>query len=120
MSDHEAILLKLAVRDDTYVEQILGDEANQEASHLDAKTRALVRVAAMIAVDAAPPSYMQAIEAARASFASNEEIVGCLVALLPVVGVARVVSAAPKVGLALGYDVEAALESHVTGRQADG
>jgi 4-carboxymuconolactone decarboxylase len=72
----------------------------------------------MISVDAAPPSYMQAIEAARASFASNEEIVGCLIALLPVVGVARVVSAAPKVALALGYDVEAALESHVTG-QAD-
>jgi hypothetical protein len=30
---------------------------------------------------------------------------------LPVVGVARVVSAAPNLGLALGYDVGAALEA---------
>jgi hypothetical protein len=31
--------------------------------------------------------------------------------LLPVVGVARVVSAAPNLGLALGYDVGESLES---------
>jgi alkylhydroperoxidase/carboxymuconolactone decarboxylase family protein YurZ len=112
VSEHEQTLLKLAVRDDAYVEQLLGDDrANREASHLDDKTQALVRVAAMVALDAAPPSYMQAIESARAAFASDEEIVGCLIAVLPVVGVARVVSAAPKIGLALGYDVEAALES---------
>jgi len=30
------------------------------------------------------------------------------------VGMARVVSAAPKIGLALGYDVDAALEAHAT------
>jgi alkylhydroperoxidase/carboxymuconolactone decarboxylase family protein YurZ len=113
VSEHEQTLLKLAVRDDAYVEQLLGDDrANRDASHLDDKTQALVRVAAMVALDAAPPSYMQAIESARAGFASDEEIVGCLIAVLPVVGVARVVSAAPKIGLALGYDVEDALESH--------
>ena len=42
----------------------------------------------------------------------HQGIVGCLIAVLPAVGVARVVSAAPKVGLALGYDLERALESH--------
>jgi hypothetical protein len=36
--------------------------------------------------------------------------VGALIAVMPVVGVARVVSAAPNLGLALGYDVGAALE----------
>jgi hypothetical protein len=53
---------------------------------------------------------MAAIEEARAHGASCDEIAGCLVAVLPTVGVARVVSAAPKVALALGYDVDAALE----------
>jgi hypothetical protein len=53
---------------------------------------------------------MEAIAAARRWGATSDEIVGCLIAVLSVVGVARVVSAAPKVGLALGYDVESALE----------
>ena len=51
-----------------------------------------------------------AIESARDSNTSDEELVGCLVAVLPTVGAARVISAAPKLGLALGYDVAAALE----------
>jgi hypothetical protein len=37
-------------------------------------------------------------------------VVACLLAALRVLGAARVVSAAPKLGLALGYDVGAALE----------
>jgi 4-carboxymuconolactone decarboxylase len=41
---------------------------------------------------------------------SHDEIVGTLIAVLPIVGVPRVVSAAPNLGLALGYDVANALE----------
>ena len=105
------------MRDDAYVERLLGsDAANIAASHLDAKTHALVRIAALVAVDAAPPSYMAATLAAQRSGASSDEIVGCLIAILPAVGVPRVVSAAPKVGLGLGYDVETALESRTEHR----
>ena len=35
----------------------------------------------------------------------------CLIAVAPEVGLARVVSAAPELALALGYDVDAALEA---------
>ena len=115
MTDHEETLRRLSVRDDAYVDALLADvQANEAASRLDGKTHALVRVAALVAVDAAPPSYMEAISSAQRWRASREEIVGCLIAVLPTVGIARVVSAAPKVGLALGYDVDAALESHAT------
>ena len=111
MSDHEETLRKLAVRDDAYVERLLSDaRASEAASALDRRASALVRIGALIALDAAPPSYMKAIEDARTHGASCDEIAGCLVAVLPTVGVARVVSAAPKVALALGYDVDAALE----------
>jgi hypothetical protein len=107
------MLRRLYVRDDAFVELLLADaNANEIASHLDGKTHALVRLAALIAMDAAPPSYLAAIESAERCSASSDEIVGCLIAVLPVVGVARVVSAAPKLGLALGYDLEAALEFH--------
>jgi hypothetical protein len=40
----------------------------------------------------------------------TEEIVATLEAVMPVTGAARVVECAPKVALALGYDVDAALE----------
>jgi 4-carboxymuconolactone decarboxylase len=111
VDDHEATLRKLAIRDDTFIEKVLAcEQTNENASALDAKQHALVRIAGLVALDAAPPSYMASVEAGLAAGLSREEIVGALVALMPVVGVARVVSAAPKLGLALGYDVAAALE----------
>lgn len=111
MEDHEATLRKLAIRDDRFIEKVLAcEQTNEGASALDARQHALVRIAGLIALDAAPPSYMASVEAGLAAGLSREEIVGTLVALMPVVGVARVVSAAPKLGLALGYDVAHALE----------
>jgi 4-carboxymuconolactone decarboxylase len=109
--DHEETLLRLAIRDDAVVAELLSsDAANLAASTQDAKTHALVRLAALVSVDAATPSYLASIEAARESGATDDEIVGTLVAVAPVVGVARVVSAAPKLGLAIGFDVTRALE----------
>ena len=110
-ADHEDTLLRLAIREDAYVDAVLASEAaNLAASHQDAKTHALVRLAALVSVDATTPSYLASVDAARGSGATDDEIVGTLVALIPVVGVARVVSAAPKLGLALGFDLTSALE----------
>jgi 4-carboxymuconolactone decarboxylase len=115
VTDFRETLRKLSVRDGAYVDRVLVDDlANEEASHLEAKTHALVRVGALVALDAATPSYVEAIGSARRWGASADEIVGCLIAVLPAVGVARVVSAAPKIGLGLGYDVDAALEAPAT------
>jgi alkylhydroperoxidase/carboxymuconolactone decarboxylase family protein YurZ len=86
----------------------MDDDANLAASSLDPKTHALVRLAGLAAIDAAPPSYMEVIELARRYAASDDEIVGVLIAVMPAVGGARVVSAAPKLSLALGFDVGAA------------
>jgi hypothetical protein len=76
-----------------------------------------VRLGALIALNAAPPSYMSAVEAAGEAGVTREEVVGALIAVLPIVGVTRVVSAAPNLGLAMGYDVGEALEAleHGTG-----
>ena len=111
MEDHKTILRRLALRDDRYIASLLADERESAArSGLDPDAHALVRVGALIAVDAAPPSYMSAVEAAGHAGVTHEEIVGALIAVLPIVGVARVVSAAPNLGLAIGYDVGDALE----------
>ena len=80
-------------------------------SHLDHKTHALVRLAAALALDAPPSLYQATIHTALAAGASLDEIVGALIAVAPTVGIARVVSAAPEVALALGYDLDAAFEA---------
>ena len=80
------------------------------ASVLDERTTSLVRIAAIIAVDAAPASFQHAVTHALAAGATRDEIVATLEAVTPVAGAARVVASAPKLALALGYDVEAALE----------
>jgi 4-carboxymuconolactone decarboxylase len=111
VEDYKTTLRRLALRDDRYIESLLAGERESAArSGLDPRAHSLVRIGALIAMDAAPPSYMSAAEAARHAGVTHEEIVGALIALLPVVGAARVVSAAPKLGLAIGYDVGEALE----------
>ena len=113
MQKHEITLCKIAIADDRYVEEVLSnDRANLTASTLDAKAHALVRLGALIAIDAEAPAYMWTLEAARRAGASDDEVVGCLLAALPMLGVARIVSAAPKLGLAMGFDVASALEAH--------
>lgn len=111
MDDYKLTLRRLAVRDDNLIDALLSEEhANLTLSGLDARSHALARVAALIAMDAAPPSYMSAVTAGLNAGVTKDEIVGTLIAVLPVVGAVRVVAAAPNLALALGYDVAEALE----------
>ena len=110
MDDYKDRLRRLAICDEELVAAILASEPSREESGLDAKTHALVRLSTTVAVDAGQPSYQHAVERALAAGATTDEIVGTLVAVVSLTGVPRAVSAAPRLGLALGYDVEAALE----------
>jgi 4-carboxymuconolactone decarboxylase len=108
---HEATLCRLAIADDASLNQLSDHRGNLMASGLEPKAHAFVRLGALIAIDPNSPAYMCTVESARRAGVSDDELVGCLLALLPTLGAARVVSAAPQLGLALGYDVMAALES---------
>ena len=110
MDDYQERLRRLALHDETLLGVLLADESTPCFSVLGPKTEALVRVAATIAVDAAPASFQHAVAHALAAGAQIDEIVATLEAVVPVTGAARVVAAAPKLALALGYDVEDALE----------
>jgi 4-carboxymuconolactone decarboxylase len=77
---------------------------------LDPKMRALARLAAYVALDASAHAYLRAVEVSVRCGASPDEMVGVLFAVAPVVGVARVVSAAPKLASAMGFDVDRAIE----------
>jgi alkylhydroperoxidase/carboxymuconolactone decarboxylase family protein YurZ len=109
MDDYKERLRRLAVHDDALLETIAMDRG-PATSVIDEKTAALVRVAATVAVDASLSSFQHAVVHALAAGATRDEVVASLEAVTPVTGAARVVQCAPKVALALGYDVESALE----------
>jgi 4-carboxymuconolactone decarboxylase len=78
---------------------------NRETSGLDARTFALVKIAALIALDAPPSSYLWQVPNALDDGASAEDILGVLIAVAPQVGGPRVVAAAPELMLALGLSL---------------
>jgi 4-carboxymuconolactone decarboxylase len=112
MDEYKQHLRRLAVHDEALLDAIATDGSSFATGVIDEKTVALVRVAASIALDAAPSSFQHAVAFALAAGVTSDEIVASLEAVTPVTGAARVVQCAPKVALALGYDVDAALERH--------
>src|SRR5437763_11629884 len=69
-------------------------ESSFKESGLDPKTFMLVRIAALATLDAAPASWLMNIEASGEAGLDPDTILGTLIAVLPVIGTARVVSAA--------------------------
>ena len=104
-------LRRLAMIDEGFVEGDAGVDLGQSAaSALEPKTVALLRVGASVAIGSSAVCLEWTASRAMAAGASEDEIADVLLALIPVAGLGRVVSAAPDLATALGYDVSAALE----------
>ena len=108
--DYTEVLRRLAIHDSHLAERHSGG-VELDILELDPKTLALARLASLVAVGGAVPSYGAAADAAVDAGATVAEVVDVLVAVIPVVGLPRVVAAAPKLALAVGYDVEQVPES---------
>jgi 4-carboxymuconolactone decarboxylase len=106
----EDLLRRLAINDEKAVRVVLQDApvagAAGDRVGLDFKTHALVRLGALLSVGAATDSCRLAVDLARAAGADEDEIVGALVAVGPAIGFARLVAVAPRLALAIGYDVD--------------
>jgi alkylhydroperoxidase/carboxymuconolactone decarboxylase family protein YurZ len=77
-------------------------------SNLDLNTLMLVRIAALVAVDAPPISYLLNVEAASEAGLDPERVRGVLAAIAPIVGTARVASATGKIVESLALEIEIA------------
>ncbi|HWH99014.1 MAG TPA: carboxymuconolactone decarboxylase family protein [Propionibacteriaceae bacterium] len=106
------VLRLLTISDERFAEDLV---TGVEPTQLDQKTLALARLAALIAVGGAVPSYGAETDAAVSAGASAAEIVDVLVGVVSVVGLPSVVAAAPSLAMALGYDVNDALEEQSGG-----
>ena len=79
-----------------------------EASTLDEERLMLVRIAALVAVDAPPASYLLNIGAAGDVGIDADQVQGVLSGVAPIVGTARIASAAGNMVRALGFAEELA------------
>jgi 4-carboxymuconolactone decarboxylase len=82
--------------------------ASLERSTLDADSLMVARIAALVAVDAPPVSYLVNLGAGAEAGVDAEKVQGILIAIAPIVGTARVASAAGKMARALGLAIEIA------------
>ena len=87
---------------------------------LDPIALVVVRLAALIAVDAPAASYLLHIGAAAEVGVTVELAQDVLIAVAPIVGTARTLSAASKITEALGVAIELAIESAIESAEADG
>ena len=108
MSNYAERLRRLATNDPRAISDELG--ASPEPVSMDPRTLALVRLASLVAVGGSEPSFGEHADAALDAGASTNEIVDVLFGITPVVGLPRVVSAAPALARALGVDVESYLD----------
>jgi 4-carboxymuconolactone decarboxylase len=105
--DTPTLFKRIAYNDAELIDSLLSIQIrNIENSGLDPRTHALVRLAALVSIDAAPASFNWQVALAKSSGVSDAEILGVLVALAPTIGMAKVVAAAPEVANALGIMVE--------------
>jgi len=96
-------LAGMALGDPELLMEGLEARANwQERSGLDPRTFSLVKIAALIALDAPPSSYLWQVANA---LDSADDLLGVLHAVAPQVGGPKIVAAAPELMVALGLSL---------------
>ena len=84
--------------------------SDTNSKFLDSRTRALVSIGAAICVDSATPTLRLLVTWALDSGATEAEVLGALFAVGAAAGESRIVAMTPRLSLALGYDIDDALE----------
>ena len=108
---YQEILRRLAIIDDGFIEDRAGLGLGLAGARvLDAKTAALVQVGALAAIGSPAVCLEWSTTRALAAGATEDEVTDVLLAIAPVAGLGRVVTAVPGVADAFGYDIESALE----------
>lgn len=98
--EHRELLRRLTLNDERMLRQVIsGREAGRGL--LDARTRALVRLAGLVALEAEIASLQVARDEVWASGAGDEEIVDTVLLVAPIIGTTRVASIIPRLALAL-------------------
>jgi 4-carboxymuconolactone decarboxylase len=108
--DAQQLLAALAANDEESVRTVLALRPETRAARPDAaltpRVRMLVRLAALVAIDAPTATLRWAVELACCAGSDEREIVAVLAAVAPEIGLPRTVDAAPRLALAIGYEID--------------
>ena len=107
--DANDTLRQLGTGEMTLLEELaVRQEINFERSGLDPRSYSLVKIAALVALDAPPASYLANAEVAADAGVTADDIQGVMIAVAPVVGTPRVVAASGNILRALGFAIAVA------------
>jgi alkylhydroperoxidase/carboxymuconolactone decarboxylase family protein YurZ len=103
-SEHRELLRRLTLNDEKTLRQVISGRDVGRQRLLDDQTRALVKLAGLVALEAEIPSLQVARDEVWATGAGDEEIVDTVLAVAPIVGTSRIASTAPRLTIALERD----------------
>lgn len=103
-SEHRELVRRLTLSEEATLADVMAGRRSHDPTLLDERTRSLVRLAGLMALDARTTSLQAATESAFASGAREEEIVEVLLVVAPIVGTSRVNSVIPRLQRALERD----------------
>jgi len=105
-------LMQLALGNTEGLEQAADmREVLRQESGLDPRVFSLVKIAALVALDAPPASFFMQVGLALAAGTTPREILGVLTAIAPQVGMPRIVAAAPEIMVALDLELPAGADA---------
>ncbi len=113
MGDEREWLRALTVHLDDRIETSLGIALGDlEGMNLDPRTRALVRLGALLALGASDVAYGAVVSDALNAGATEAELMSTLAAVAPTIGAARAVAGAPMLARAIGYDFDRDIDEY--------
>lgn len=100
-AEHRELLRRLTLNDEGVLKDVLSGRVQSEGRLLDDRTRALVKLAGLVALDAEIASLQVARNEVWAAGAGDEEIVDTVAVVAPIVGTTRIASILPRLVIAL-------------------
>ena len=107
MEPAEDLLRRIALNDENVLGNVMTHRVESDhRTELGSRVELLVRLGALLAVEAAAPSLREVVAKAAEAGVTTDEIVGVLVCVGPTIGLASMVASAAKLATVIGYDFE--------------
>ncbi|MFZ0013974.1 MAG: hypothetical protein WAL25_07650 [Acidimicrobiia bacterium] len=103
-TEHRELLRRLTLNDEGSLRMVMSGGNADNPRLLDDRTRALVKLAGLVALDAEIASLQVARDEVWASGARDEEILYAVMTVAPIVGTARIATTIPRLSIALEGD----------------
>jgi len=95
------LLRRLTLNDEQALRDVMTGRTPGSDALLDDKNRALVKLAALVALDSETASLQVGVDVAHAAGAADEEIIETVLVIAPIVGTTRISSANPRLAAVL-------------------